>query len=241
VVDGGYPVVLLFGCISDPMNRLHPFLGMNYLEIFSAIPGVYLDALDAASSGFAGPFIYPYRGYLSNLIPTILGWLASYPEAWKRVEYEGKDLASNHASFRVRPLFGGNPLLTAEFESDAMYQPLSSFSRMKEITELLTPNVIHEKLIGSGFTRSAFDLSFANSAVGWNVPQGVVQVNDPGLFPGLAATHYWEGCRRSGTVQCVHDRLAAGAARLAPFQTDAVAGRVSSHCQSSRKLIALRA
>jgi len=67
-----------------------------------------------------------------------LGWLASYPKAWKRAAYERKDLASNHDSFRVRPLFGGNPLLTAEFESDAMYQPLSSFPRMKEITELLT-------------------------------------------------------------------------------------------------------
>jgi len=74
VVDGGYPAVLLFGCISDAMNRLHPFLGMNYLEIFSAIPGVYPDTLDATSGGFAGPFIYPYRGYFSNLIPYWAGW-----------------------------------------------------------------------------------------------------------------------------------------------------------------------
>ena len=89
-----------------------------------------------------------------------MGWLASYPKAWKRAAYERKDLASNHDSFRVRPLFGGNPLLTAEFESDAMYQPLSSFPRMKEITELLTPNVIHEKLIGSGFTRKRIRSEF---------------------------------------------------------------------------------
>jgi hypothetical protein len=79
VIEGGYPVLLVFGCIADAQNRVYPFLGMNYLEIFSAVPGVYLDTLDSNSGGFAGPFIYPYRGYLSHLLPTILGWLASYP------------------------------------------------------------------------------------------------------------------------------------------------------------------
>ena len=193
VTNGGYPVVLLFGCICDAMNRVYPFLGMNYLEIFSAIPGVYLDTLDSESGGFAGPFVYPYCGYLSHLIPTVLGWLASYPKEWKNVQYQRKDLQSNHDSFRVAPLFGGSPLLTAEIDSDEDYQPLSAFPRLPEIERLLSPNIIHEKLIGRGFTRSAFDMSFLASAVAWNLPNVEVQINDPGLFPGLVGSHSWKG------------------------------------------------
>jgi hypothetical protein len=193
VIEGGYPVLLVFGCIADAQNRVYPFLGMNYLEIFSAVPGVYLDTLDSNSGGFAGPFIYPYRGYLSHLLPTILGWLASYPKAWKRVHYGRKSLTSNHDSFEVRPLFGGSPLLSAEFDSDEKYQPLSSFPRLPSIEKLLSPNIIHEKLIGRGFERSAFDLSFLDAAVAWNLPNVELQIYDSKLFPGMVGSHSWKG------------------------------------------------
>jgi hypothetical protein len=193
VTDGGYPVLLLLGNISDAQNRVYPFIGMNYLEIFSAIPGVYLDTLDAVAGGFAGPFLYPYRGYLSHLIPTILGWLASYPKSWQHVEYGRKDLASNHDSFRVTPVFGSDLMLTAEIDSEEKYQPLTSFPRFPSIEKLLSPNIIHEKLIGKGFARSAFDLSFLQSAVAWNLPSVDVQVNDPKLFPGMVGSHSWRG------------------------------------------------
>ena len=210
VTDGAYPVILIFGCINDASNRVYPFLGMNYLEVFSAIPGVYLDKLDAASGGFAGPFVYPYHGYLNHLLPTVLGWLASYPKVWKQVDYERVSVESNHDSFRVRPLFGGDLLATVEIDSDENFEPLPTFPRIGMIERLLSPNIIHEKLIGSGFTRSAFDLSFFDSAAAWNLPHVELQVNDPKLFPGLVGAHSWKGLQdeQYGAVRlCLAFRL----------------------------------
>jgi hypothetical protein len=197
IKDGHYPVVLLFGCMNDAMNRLYPFIGMNYLEVFSAIPGVYIERPDIPGDPFKGPYIYPYRGYLNRLLPCIFGWLASYPKAWKRVEYQRQNQDSPFDSFRVRPLFGGKPLVTAEFESDLNYEPLWDFkSRMDDVLRLISPNVIHANLLGSGFKRSSFDMSFLDSAVAWDLPNAKAEISDPDLFPGMTGKpHLWKGLK----------------------------------------------
>ena len=191
--SGRYPVTLLFGCMNDAMNRLYPFLGLNYLEVFSAIPGVYIETPDVPQDAFNGPYTYPYRGYLNRLLPCVLGWLASYPKAWKRVEYHRQDQDSPDDSFQVLPVLGGKPLLTAKFESDADFQPLWYFKpRIADIVALISPNVIHANLLGNGFVRSSFNMSFLENAVAWNLPDVSVEISDPDLFPD------WRGSRSSG-------------------------------------------
>lgn len=192
VSQGCYPVVLLFGAIQNAHNREHPFFGMNYFEMFSAIPGVYLKTPDPRSPGFTGPFIYPYRGYLNHLIPTVLGWLAGYPKHWKRITADRQSLASVNDNFVIYPLLGGtNPILTANFTTSADYYSLKQFSRFPEIARLLSPNIIHGGMFGK-HVMSAFDLDFDNS-LAWNLAEVNVQINEPDVFPGLVGSHSWKG------------------------------------------------
>ena len=194
VKNGEYPVLLLFGCILDAANRIHPFLGLNYLEVFSAIPGVYIDSPDL-NLGFSGPYVYPYRGYLNHLIPCILGWFASYPKSLKWIKHTRHSSEENQDSFTVGPLFGSKPLVKAEFESDWEFQRLAAFRpNIDAIINLVSPNVIHKNLFGKGFVRSAFDLAFVETAVAWNMPNVGADIFDDDLFPGLSGTpHLWKG------------------------------------------------
>lgn len=191
---GEYPVLLLFGSILGAANRMHPYLGLNYTEVFSAIPGVHIDSPDA-NDGFDGPYLYPYRGYLNHLAPCILGWLASYPKVWSQITHERLSPEENHDSFTVRPLLGGDPLFTADFETELSYKKLEAFRpQVDKIITLVSPNIIHRNLFGSGYVRSVLDLAFFESAVAWNMRNADIKVYKEGLFPGLTGTlPRWKG------------------------------------------------
>jgi hypothetical protein len=179
-----YPVLLSVGSIEDAHIRVGSFLGINYYEVFSAIPGVELEQ----GEGPRGPFIYPYRGYLNRLLPVVLGRLSGLRKFWERVSVAtvsgaGGTPPSNTEMFTVRRLFSGNPILDGEFEFGASLGVSDLNRRVQTLAELLPPNIVGLGPFGKAI-RTVFDFRF-DRGLAWTVTRATVNIRVPDVIPGV--------------------------------------------------------
>lgn len=179
-----YPILVSVGSIEDAHLYAGSFLGINYYEVFSAIPGVELEQ----GEGPLGPFIYPYRGYLNRLLPVVLGRLSGLRKYWERVrvatESRGSTLApSSTDMFTVRSLFAGHPILDGEFEFGRSMGLADMDERVQTLAQLLPPNLVAMGLFGHPI-RTVFDFKF-DRGLAWTISRAKVNVHVPNIIPGM--------------------------------------------------------
>jgi len=179
-----YPILLSVGSIEDAHIHVGSSLGINYYEVFSAIPGVVLEK----GEGPHGPFIYPYRGYLNRLLPVVLGRLSGLRKFWGRVRLatvSGGVAArpTNTDLFTVGSLFTGKPILDGEFEFGASLGVSDLNVRVQTLAELLPPNIVGLGPFGKAI-RSEFEFRF-DRGLAWTVNRATVNIRVPDVIPGV--------------------------------------------------------
>ena len=139
---GMYPILLSIGIIEDARPRVGTWIGVNYYEVFSAIPGVQLEQ---PGGGSIGPYLYPYRGFLNRLLPVFLGRLSGFRKYWDRVQVEAAKAAlgttPKSGEFSVKTLLGGNPVMDGQYTYGAP-GPAEPNQRVDAMRQLLPPNII---------------------------------------------------------------------------------------------------
>ncbi len=179
-----YPILVSVGNIEDAHLRAGSFLGINYYEIFSAIPGVELNQ----GEGPLGPFIYPYRGYLNRLLPTVLGRVSGLRKYWDRVRIATTSSTTSSPPystdlFTVQSLFAGQPILDGEFEFGQSIGLSYINLRVETLQQLLPPNLVAMGLFGHP-VRTKFDFKFEHG-LAWEITRAKVNIRVPDIIPGM--------------------------------------------------------
>jgi len=178
-----YPILLSVGSIEDAHVHAGGFFGINYFEVFSAIPGVELEQ----GEGPLGPFIYPYRGYLNQLVPVILGRLSGLRKFWERVRIATvtRSVAEQSSTdmFTVSSLFAGHPILDGEFEFGASLGVSDLNLRVQTLAAVLPPNLVAMGPFGKAI-RSEFEFRF-DRGLAWTVNRATVNIRIPDVIPGI--------------------------------------------------------
>lgn len=187
ISNGDYPMVLSFGAIENARNRNFTFLGINYLEAFSAIPGIYLKDPE---KGSVGPFLHPLRGYLNQLMPVVLGWVSGYPKVWSRVDFQRDSLHADHDAFLVNSLLTNKEVISARFELSPIYQVGSDNRRLQKIVSLLYPNIVGVSLFGNPI-RTIFEFAW-EEAVAWDIVSVKLDLDSNRFAPSLKGTTSWQ-------------------------------------------------
>jgi hypothetical protein len=178
-----YPILLSIGIIEDARPRLGTWIGVNYYEVFSAIPGVQLEQ---PGGGSIGPYLYPYRGFLNRLLPVFLGRLSGFRKYWDRVQVEAAKAAlgttPKSEEFSVKTLLGGNPVMDGQYTYGAP-GPAEPNQRVDAMRQLLPPNIIGVNPFGK-LCRSSFDFQF-DRGLAWDVTQARIDLRVGDLIPGI--------------------------------------------------------
>jgi len=233
-VGGKYPILLSIGNIEDARPRVKGSLGFNYLEVFSAIPGV---ELDSSPDGVVVPYVYPYRGYLNQLIPVVMGRLSGLRKYWERVNVrqspDDPDGTPNSESFEVKSLLFGKPLLDGNYSFPEKLGLAEPNSRIGQMERLLPPNIIGVNPFGK-LCRNIFNFRF-DRGLAWDVDQATINIRVAGVIPGIdqpvtieypprnALAIVWQSDNRYMPVRAfVPWRLVAGGEVTTGQQTQAV-------------------
>jgi hypothetical protein len=102
---GLHPVLLMFGHHHGVRPSFLPVRGGSYFELIAAVP--FLD-LAVPREPARGPFSFMPRLYLDHWLWVVMGWLYEFAKVRARVE-------ATPASYAVRTLLAGRPLVSASF------------------------------------------------------------------------------------------------------------------------------
>lgn len=185
---GKYPILVSIGSIENARPRVGFWIGFNYYEVFSAIPGV---ELEQPGGHTIGPYLYPYRGYLNRLLPVILGRLSGFRKYWERVEVEDvlADIEESpfenekSAAFSVKSLLFGSPIMDGEYSFDQALGLAEPDSRVVHMAQLLPPNIVGVNPLGK-LCRSMFDFRF-DRGLAWDVTRVNLNIHVGDVIPGI--------------------------------------------------------
>jgi hypothetical protein len=138
-----YPILMSFGSILNARPRVGGSIGLNYLEVFSAIPGVRL-----RNQPQSGPFLHCYTGYLNHIIPVLLGRIAGYRKFLKRISLTHGSTTVHGDGFEVKQCLSGRTILSAKFQASRQYEPALKNKRVKLLSTLIPPDIIGVDLFG---------------------------------------------------------------------------------------------
>jgi len=180
---GMYPILLSIGIIEDARPRLGTWIGVNYYEVFSAIPGVQLEQ---PGGGSIGPYLYPYRGFLNRLLPVVLGRLSGFRKYWDRVQVEAMQtdpgISPKSGEFSVKTLLGGKPVMDGQYTYGDLVLAEPN-ERVDAMRQLLPPNIIGVNPFGK-LCRSVFDFRF-DRGLAWDVTQARIDLRVGDVIPGI--------------------------------------------------------
>jgi len=179
--DGSYPILMSCGSIQNARPRLGGAIGFNYLEVFSAIPGV---RLRNPNGGFPGPFLHPYTGYLNHLIPVALGRAAGIRKYWERLSVSRKAHLITSDGFRVQGLLSGRPLLSGQFSVSTKVEAATENRRVVSLAKLLPPNLIGVGLLGK-LVQTKFQF-FYSLGTAEDVVDASVDIKTNNFIPGIS-------------------------------------------------------
>jgi hypothetical protein len=181
---GKYPILVSIGNIENARPRVGFWIGFNYYEVFSAIPGV---ELEQPGGHTIGPYLYPYRGYLNRLLPVILGRLSGFRKYWEQVDVEhfltGTEDSPKSAAFNVKSLLFGSPIIDGEYTFDRGFGLAGPNPRVELIAHLLPPNIVGVNPLGR-LCRSMFDFRF-DRGLAWNVTKADLNIHVGDVIPGI--------------------------------------------------------
>ncbi len=82
---GTHPIMLSFGLNSRFGAVITPWRlrTITYLEFLSSIPNT---RLKNCAQGYTGPFLFPPRLWVSNLLPAIVGWALAFPKIFACID-----------------------------------------------------------------------------------------------------------------------------------------------------------
>jgi hypothetical protein len=237
---GKYPILLSIGNIEDARPRVGGSLGFNYYEVFSAIPGV---EVDATLDGVVAPYVFPYRGYLNRLLPVVMGRVSGFRKYWERVNVQqfpdDPDGSPNSETFEVKSLLSGKPLLDGKYSFLGELGLAGPNSRIRQMERLLPPNIIGVDPSGK-LRRNIFNFRF-DRGLAWDLDQAIINIRVAGVIPGVnqpvtieypprsATAIVWQEDNRYMPVRAfVPWRLQAGGEVKTARQTQAVAAASGS-------------
>jgi hypothetical protein len=178
--DGWYPIVIACGAVQNARPRFGGAIGFNYLEIFSAIPGVQMQQ---PNSSTLGPYLYPHKGYLNHLIPVVLGRLSGFPKFRKRVSSLRSPTSVTSDGFRVNNLISGEPLLSGKFTLDAKVEPALANCRVQRLSTLLPPDIVGVTIFGK-LVCNSFEFYY-DQGTAENVDADI-QIDAGDFIPGIS-------------------------------------------------------
>ncbi len=200
--QGMYPMVYMFGYQQDLRRVWNPLRGINYLEFAIGVLGLKCPS----APGYNGPFMYMPRLFLNRFYPTWLGWLCGYPKILKRV-------STGPASYTVKSLFRGEPMIDAQFEPHGTIGPWQAFEHFAPWRRQMAAPTANS-YVDDGFLFLYFDWPWRYALM--QAVSGTVKVTTDDI-PGLPrGTYRFDGIDSSPVGGF---RLAIPWELVAPFAT----------------------